>query len=78
MSTINPMDPSGIGFTPESSENGMPPELGHCNLYNAWKAELDHNNLIKNILPMCWSLKVQLIPNYSLEMALQVYVLIRS
>ena len=46
--------------------------------YNAWQVELGHNDLIGNILPMQWNLKVQLTPNYSLGMALQVYVLIRS
>ena len=38
------------------------------------EAELDHNNLIRDILHMQWNLKVQNISNYFLEMALQVYI----
>ena len=48
----------------------MPPELGHYDLFNAWKVELGHNDLIGDILLMQWNLKIQVIPNYSLGMAL--------
>ena len=64
------MDPSGVGTTSGPPENGMPPYLGHYDLYNARKVELGHNDLIRDTLPMQWNLKVQLTPNYSLEMAL--------
>ena len=78
MSTICPIEPLGVGFVPGPPENGMPPLLGCYDLFNAWEAELGHSDLIRDILLMQWNLKVQPIPNYSLGMALQVYILIRS
>ena len=45
---------------------------------NASEAELGHSDLIRNISLMQWNLKVQVTPNYSLGMALYVYVLIGS
>ena len=56
------MDPVGIGFTPEPPENGMSPKLGHYDLNNTCKAELGHNDLIRDILHMWWNLKVQPTP----------------
>ena len=42
------------------------------------KVELGHNDLISNISLMQWNLRVQIVPNYFLGMALHVSVLIRS
>ena len=36
--------------------------------------KLGHVDLIRNILPMHWNMEVQSTSNYSLGMALQVYV----
>ena len=69
MSTICPMGPVCVGFTP-----GMSPEVGQYDLFATLKVELDYNNLIRNISPMQWNLKVQPISNYFFEMALQVYI----
>ena len=56
----------------------MLPHMGQYNIFEALEVELDYNDLIRNILPMLWDLKIQPISNYSLEMALQVYIKIRS
>ena len=48
--------------------------MGQDDLFGALEAELGHNDLIRNILPMQWNLKVQPTSNYSLGMALQVYI----
>ena len=56
----------------------MPPQVGQYDLFEALEAELGHNDLIRNISPMQWNLKVQPISNYSLEIGLQVYIKIRS
>ena len=68
------MKPVGVGFVSGSPENRMLPQLGQYDIFKALEEELDHNNLIRDILLMLWNLKVQNIPNYSLEMALQVYI----
>ena len=78
MNTIYPMEPVGVEFVPGPPENGMPLQLGQYDLFKALEVELGHNDLIRDILHMQWNLKVQHIPNYSLGMALQVYILIKS
>ena len=78
MSNICPIEPAGVGFIPGPPENKMPPELGCYDLFKALEVELGHNDLIRDISLMQWNLKVQLIPNYSLGMALQVYIQFRS
>ena len=67
LSTICPMEPAGVGFVPGPLENGMPLLLGQYDLLKALEAELDHNDLIRDISLMQWNLKVQHIPNYSLR-----------
>ena len=37
----------------------MPPYMGQDDLFGALEAELGHNDLIRNISPMLWNLKVQ-------------------
>ena len=78
MSTICPMEPADIEFIPGPPGNGMPPQLGQYNLLKALEPELGHSDLIRDILPMQWNLKVQHISNYFLGMALQVYIQFRS
>ena len=36
VSTIGPIDSSGVGFIPGPPEIGMPSYLGCYDLYNAW------------------------------------------
>ena len=64
------MELAGVGFIPGPPENRMPPQLGQYDLLKALEVELSHNDLIRDILPMQWNLKVQHIPNYFLEMPL--------
>ena len=52
--------------------------MGQDDLFGALEVKLDQGDLIKNILPMPWNMEVLLASNYSLEMALQVYIKIRS
>ena len=68
------MELAHVEYTPGPPENWMPPQMGQDDLFEALEVELDHNNLIKNISPMQWNLKVQLTSIYFLEMALQVYI----
>ena len=65
-----------VEFIPGSLENKMPLNWVAITYLNASEAELDYSYLIRNILLMQWNLKVQVTPNYFLEMALYVYVLI--
>ena len=37
----------------------MPPLVGQDDLFGALEAELGHNDLIRNISPIQWNLKVQ-------------------
>ena len=48
--------------------------MGQYDLLGALEVKLGHNDLIRDISPMRWKLKVQLILNYSLGMDLQVYI----
>ena len=57
---------------PDSTFNGQD------DLFEVLQAKLGHIDLISNILPMKWNRKVQLPSKYSLGMALQVYLEIRS
>ena len=52
--------------------------MGQDDLFGALKMKLDHADLIRNILLMQWNLEVQPTSNYSLGMALQDYIGIRS
>ena len=65
-------------YISESSENHIPPLVGQDDLFRALEVELDHIDLIRNILPMQWNMKVQPTSKYFLGMALQVYLQIRS
>ena len=47
-------------------------------LFQALEAELSQVNLIRNFSLMQWNLDIKSTSNYSLEMALQVYIKIRS
>ena len=51
---------------------------GQYDLFGTLEAKLGHINLIKNISLMWWNLQVQPTSNYSLAMALQHYIGIRS
>ena len=66
----HPMGPACVGYTPGPPENQIPPYVGQDGLFGV----LGHIDLIRNILPMWWNMEVQPTSNYSLQMALQVYV----
>ena len=51
---------------------------GQDDLFEALYMELGYVNLIRNILLMQWNMEVQPTSNYFLEMALPVYLRIRS
>ena len=58
--------------------NQIPPLMGQNNLFEALLAKLAYVDLIRNILPMQWNRKIHLTSKYFLEMALHVYLKIRS
>ena len=72
------MEPVYGGYIPGPPRNQMPPLVGQDDLFKALQAEIGHIDLIRNISPMPWNSKVQLTSKYSLQMALQVYLKIRS
>ena len=72
------MGPACGGYTPGPSENQILPLVGQDDLFRALKVELGHIDLIRNISPMQWNMKVQPTSKYFLGMALQVYLEIRS
>ena len=74
----HPMGPAGVGYTPGHPENQIPPSVGQHDLFGALEVKIGHTDLIRNISPMWWNMEVQLTSNYSLGMALQVYIKIRS
>ena len=74
MSLNHPMGPACIGYTPGPPENQIPPEVGQDDLFGALEAKLGHIDLIRNISPMQWNMEVQPTSDYSLGMALQVYI----
>ena len=78
MSLVQPMGPACSGYIPWTPRNQIPPVVGQNDLFEALQARLYHIDLIRNILPMQWNMKVQLTSKYSLGMALQVYLKIRS
>ena len=78
MSLVQPMGPACGGYISGPPRNPIPPLVGQDDLFEALQAELGHINLIRNISPMRWNRKVQLTSKYSLGMALQVYLEIRS
>ena len=78
VSTIWPMEPACVGYTPGPPENWMLPQVGQDDLFEALEVKLGHSDLFKNISPMQRNLKVKPTSNYSLGMALQVYIKIRS
>ena len=78
MSLVQPMGPACGGYIPGPPRNQIPPLVGQDDLFEALQVELGHIDLIRNISPMQWNRKVQLTSKYSLEMALQVYLEIRS
>ena len=51
---------------------------GQDDLLGALEARLGYSDLIRNISSMQWNMEVQPTSNYSLEMALHVYIKIRS
>ena len=59
-------------------ENQIPSEVGQDDLFETLEVELGHINIISNISFMQWNLEVQPTSNYFIEMALQVYLRIRS
>ena len=68
------MGPACVGYTPGPPENQIPPYIGQDDLFGALEAKLGHIDLIRNISPMQWDMEVQPTSNYSLGMAIQVYV----
>ena len=72
------MGPACGGYIPGPPRNQIPPLVGQDDLFQALHVELGHVDLIRNILPMWWNREVQLTSKYSLGMALQVYLKIRS
>ena len=52
--------------------------MGQDDLLETVELKLGHSNLIRNILPMQWDIEIQPTSNYFLEMALHVYIKIRS
>ena len=72
------MGPACGGYIPGPPRNQIPPLVGQDDLFKVLQVELGYIDLIRNILPMWWNRKVQIISKYSLEMALQVYLEIRS
>ena len=78
MSLVQPMEPVCNESISGLSGNQIPPLVGQDDLFEVLQVELGHINLIRNISPMQWNRKVQLTSKYFLEMALQVYLKIRS
>ena len=78
MSLVQPMGPAYGGYIPGPPRNQIPPLVGQDDLFEVLQVELGHIDLIRNISPMQWNRKVQLTSKYSLAMALQVYLEIRS
>ena len=74
----HPMGPVGVGYTLGPPENQITPKVGQDDLFGALEVKLGHTDLIRNISPMLWNKEVQPTSNYSLVMALQVYIKIRS
>ena len=72
------MGPACVGCTPGPPENQMSPKVGQDDLFGALEVELGHVDLIRNFSLMQWNLEVQPTSNYSLKMALQDYIGIRS
>ena len=72
------MGPACGGYIPGPPRNQIPPLVGQNDLFKALQVKLGHLDLIRNILPMQWNWKVQLTSKYSLEMALHIYLEIRS
>ena len=72
------MGPACVGYTPGPPDHQIPPYVGQDDLFGALEVELGHNDLIRNFLLMWWNLEVQPTSNYSLQMALQDYIGIRS
>ena len=70
--------PACVRYTPGPTENQIPPWVGQNDPFGALEVELGHANLIRNFLLMQWNLEVQPTSNYSLAMALQDYVRIKS
>ena len=52
--------------------------MGQDDLFVALEAKLGYIDLIRNVSPMQWNMEVQPTSNYSLGMALQVDIKIRS
>ena len=78
MSLVRPMGPVCGGYIPGPPRNQIPPLMGQDDLFKALLMEIGHIDLIRNISLMQWNRKVQLTSKYSLGMALQVYLGIRS
>ena len=78
MSLVQPMGPVYGGYIPGPPRNQIPPLVGQNDLFEALQVKLGQVDLIKNISPMQWCRQVQLTSKYSLQMALQVYLEIRS
>ena len=72
------MGPVCVGYSSGSPGNQIPPYRGQDDLFRALEVELGHINPIRNFLLMQWNLEVQPTSNYSLEMALQVFIRFRS
>ena len=78
MSLVRPKGRACGGYIPGPPRNQLLPLVGQNDLFEALQVILGHIDLIRNILPMPWNRKVQLTSQYSLRMALQVYLEIRS
>ena len=75
MSLVPPMGPACSGYIPGPPRNQIPPLVGQDDLFETLQVELGHFDLIRNISPMQWNRNAS---KYSLGMALQVYLKIRS
>ena len=78
MSLVQPMGSACGGYIPGPPRNQIPPLVGQDDIFGALQVELGPVDLIRNISPMWWNRKVQLTSKYSLGMALQVCLEIRS
>ena len=78
MSMKHSVEPACVGYIPGPPENQIPPEVGQDDLFGALEVELGHTDLIRNFSFMQWNLEVQPTSNYSLEMALQDCIGIKS
>ena len=72
------MEPACGGYISGPLINQIPHSVGLDDLFEVLQVELGHINLIRNISPIQWNRKVQITSKYSLEMALHVYLKIKS